>query len=358
MFSIFACSALLVGLIGCKEVDPPKPHVAQVVDYRNKTEDGTVISRSVSARDTAGTEFEYSFIHEDHNLDLYSFYKVVIRDGGSLYVEDDFKAEAAGYGEESKAKVEAFASNVVITNHPDGFQLEFTTPEGFDDINLWSLQYIDGTGNKSTGVLKDGAIENGKLTVVYPLVKPGKEAKFWVQLAGVADEYARKWEAQLYYSVTPVNGLGCVDDVQKDYDPTDYAEIVDGSILRISKVIPPMAKNLQRSVLLFEQDTNNEPYGEGSNVNGIGGIQFENATEEEVKACEAGEAIEFDIDLKKYMESSDSYGWCIDLELSKNKPYIWVFFSWSYTLEDFPGYTFGTPQIQTKVVPNTEFKTN
>lgn len=35
---------------------------------------------------------------------------------------------------------------------------------------------------------------------------------------------------------------------------------------------------------------------------------------------------------------------------------MFALFSWSYTLEKFPGYTFATPALLTPTIANTDFK--
>lgn len=354
-------AALSIGITSCAQ-GPEGGKEVKVVDFRNKKSDGTVLSRA--GADGDDPVFKAEFIADIDEFNKHSFYKVTKEPNGNIYDENDFVVESANNGAESKAKLEAFAENVKITSHEDGFQVEFTAPEDFEKLDFWGLSYIDGNGNNSTGVNKENAIdEDGKLTVTYPLVIKGTPATIFVHLGSLNVEDAKHWEAQLYFSVTPVNGLGCVDDMPKDYDSSDYLTIEDGHILKVSKMVPPMAENLTRSFLLNEQDKGTQPYGiedDYAVVKGLGFVVNEKASELETDACDAGEAVEFTIDLKDYAECSDdgAYLGCIgrhDDGSKGNQPYIWAMFSWSYTLEKFPGYTFRTPDLWSKVVANTEF---
>ena len=110
-----------------------------------------------------------------------------------------------------------------------------------------------------------------------------------------------------------------------------------------------MAKNLEHFFQLNEQDTSDKAWGENSNVNTIGTV-WETATEDEVNACANGEEVELSIDLKKFADIG------MDFDSVKNKPYVFVYFHWEYTLDDFPGYTFSSIQLATKPAENTAFK--
>ena len=362
LLQITAVAVLVVlslGITSCAQnSDSEGGQEVKVVDFRNKKSDGTVLSRV--ARD-AEVVFNSEFKTDINEYDKHSFYKVTKEANGNIYDEKDFVVEAASNGDESKAKLEAFAENVKITSHKDGFQVEFTAPEGFEELDFWGLSYIDGNGNNSTGVEKVNAIIDGTLSVVYPLVIKGTPATIFVHLGSLHVEDAKHWEAQLYFSVTPVNGLGCVEDMPKDFDSSDYLDIEDGHILKVSKMVPPMAQNLTRSFQLNGQDKGTQPYGiEGDYavVKSLGFVVNEKASELETDACAAGEAVEFTIDLKEYTKKSDDYVGFIGCDKdsdSTNQPYIWAIFGWSYTLDDFPGYTFITPGLWSKVVANTEF---
>ncbi len=364
--AIAAFAVLSLSVTSCNWGKPKNPGTPKNIDFRNKDSSGKVVSfRSANPDDT----FNVVFRADIAEFDRHSFYKVTKENNGNIYNEAEFDVVSSDKGDEIKAKLEAFAENVKITSHDDGFQLVFTAPDGFAELDFWSLTYIDGNGNDSTGMDKSGtetALEDGTLTVVYPLVIKGETADFRVQLASLDIADTKHWEAQLYFSVTPENGLGCVEDMPLAYHPEDYLEIVDGHVLKVSKMIPPMAQNLTRSFILNEQDKGTVPYGVAGDyavVNDLGFVLGDKASDVETDASAAGTTVEFTIDLKDYTAYSDSDAYVGRIGCDKdgnnaNQDYMWAMFSWSYTLDQFPGYTFSTPNLVSKVVPNTVFRTD
>lgn len=341
---VMAVAALMFSVVSCNQNVDPKDKGPKILDLRNKKADGSVLR---AARDAA-PEFKAELLL-DSGVDWgQTELRVAKVPGGDLSNPDERDLYS---GEDGKTKIEEFAKSVKITSHKDGFQFDFTTPEGLSALTGGALAYVDGNGNKSTGAGNDSAISDGKWTTVCPLVIEGKTSKFWFLL------YGNGWEAGLFYNITPVNGLGCVDDFPEDYNPANYVHLEDGHLLKINNTIPPMAKNLKHNFLLVEQDTNDIPYGNGSNNHGIGNVDLEDATEEELVACDEVRAVELTIDLTKYTESSDKYEYCLSYETNgQNKPYVFAMFWWTYTLDNYPGYKFSTPGICSNIIENTDFK--
>ncbi|MCQ2613217.1 MAG: hypothetical protein MJ183_06415 [Treponemataceae bacterium] len=351
--AIAAFAVLSLTVTSCNWGKPKNPGTPKNIDFRNKDSSGKVVPFRSTAPENP--EFNKKFVADIPEFDRHSFYKVTKEINGSIYNEAEFDVVS------SKEELEAFADNVKITSDDDGFQLEFAAPEGFAEVDFWSLAYVDGNGYNSTCITKDdapGALKDGKLTVVYPLVIKGESAYFHVQFASTGITDTKHWEAQLYFSVKPENGLGCVEDLPLAFNPADYLEIVDGHVLKISKMIPPMAKNLTHSFILNEQDKGTKPYGEVDDyavVNSLGCVIGEEASVLETDACAEEKAIEFTIDLNDYTEYSDAYVGRVGS--NANMDYIWAMFHWSYSLDKFPGYTFSTPSLVSNVVPNTVFRT-
>ncbi len=364
--AIAAFAVLSLTVTSCNWGKPKNPGTPKNIDFRNKDSSGKVVPFRSTAPENP--EFDAKFVADIPVFDRHSFYKVTKENNGNIYNEAEFDVVSSDKGDEIKAKLKAFADNVIITSHDDGFQLEFAAPEGFAKVDFWSLAYVDGNGYNSTCINKDNAKdaldEDGKLTVVYPLVIKGESAYFHVQFASTGIPDTKHWEAQLYFSVKPENGLGCVEDLPIAFNPSDYLEIVDGHVLKISKMIPPMAKNLTHSFILNEQNKGTKPYGEVDDyavVKDLGCVIGEKASALETDACAEEKAIEFTIDLKDYTEGSDAYVGRVGCDKdgnNANMDYIWAMFNWSYSLEEFPGYTFSTPSLVSNVVSNTVFRTD
>lgn len=352
--TVAVLSVMALGLASCaQDAGNNEPEAPKVLDLRNKQSDGKAYTGRAAVSDTvAALETEPEFLMKvgDRN----SFCKILKEVGGNLNTPADVDVI-------DETKLKAFAANVQIKSHEHGLQFEFTTPEDMAKVDFWYIAYVDGTNHISTSVEKDNAIdESGKLTVVYPLVNEGKEAKFYIQLV-CNDDSSRKWEAQLYFSVIPDHkGLGCIDDLPVSFTGvgSDYMEIVDGHILKIKNTIPPMAKNLKRNFTVHGQDIPKEHYGEGSNEKSLGMALKAPASDAEMNASNDGntEAV-FEIDMNDYLKGSEDYVGCIDYDKKDyTKNYMFVIFNWSYTLDDYPGYTFGAPGLTSEVVENTVFK--
>lgn len=343
ILSVMAVATVMLGIASCSmnansDSDEPK-----VLDLRNKKADGNVL-RAARAADA---EFKAELLLDSGVTWGQTFYSIAkdinsSKDSGDQYI-----------GEASKAEIEKLAENVKITSHADGFQLEFTAPEGFGILTGGGVVYVDGLGYKSTGVEKENAVVDGKLSVVYPLVRAGETAKFWIHLYGGKKGESKEWEAQLFYNITPVNGHGCVDDFPKNYEPANYVHLEDGHFLKVTNTIPPTAKNLKHTFILREQDAADKPWGAG--LEDLGEVYFENASEEEISACAEERATELTIDLTQYLSDSANYKYNLSSG-RHNKPYMFAMFWWTYTLDDVPGYVFSTPGIDSNVIENTDFR--
>lgn len=381
------CAAVVLGLTGCPSPDSeqkPQVDIVRDVDFRNKNPDGTVLSR-MALKSAVDVTFSFQLLDKLENFEkpgntgvpVYNEWEGALKytyspDGDYFGVEPaqsvtDEKKDSV------KANYEKMINNLKFEDDPenDCIKLVFTTPDGWEKINYWDLTYIDAYGNKSTSVENDDVIdENGTLSVKYPLVIPGKEARFFIQLGYLDSLNGNKWFGQLYASVIPAHGKGCIDDLYEGFSPYNYMEITnDGKELKVKQIIPPMAQNLEHFFQVLEKKVNSRGWEnyDTADISAIG-VVLERAKEAEIQACEAGVVAEFTLNLEDYLigfseadYAAGSKDYCYGLHYDekignyKDYPYIFAWFKWHYTLEDFPGYKFGSPWIISETVPNKLF---
>lgn len=327
-------------------------HRAEVVDYRNKDADGNVVARS-AARTTA----------EDFSYKLLDVLEPFDRGKAESNVQIKGTNEYITASSENKAAFEKMKNAISFEDHPDGIKLVFKKPADYDNVTGIVFQYIDNAGNRSTCIDSytwAETFQKGDFEVVYPLVIEGQKANFWLQLGDDNDSHP---EVNFFYEIMPVHGLGAVEDMQENYEETDYINITDGHIMNITLMIPPDAENLLHYITLHEQEggegawsykdeNGNEVYYK--NVNGLGYIS-EPASEDEVEAAKTGKKIEYSLDLSKKVVDSGEEG--IVKAKYTDQPYIFAGFIYRYTLPKFPGYFFASPEIKSKPVENKYFKT-
>lgn len=339
LLNVLACSAILFSVISCGGNPEPK-HVAKVVDYRNKDASGNAITRSAASAGTV--EFSYEF--KDF-LENFSGNK------GKTYSYVSCNNQGFSSGEE----YEKMKNAIKFEDCEDGVKLVFTKPADYDNVTWIVFQYIDGYGNRSTAMecADWGALfETGDFEFVYPLVCAGQKATFWVMLGNGKDEQP---STSFFYDVMPAHGEKVVDDMQEDYEETDYIEIVDGHVMNLKMTIPPSAKDLTYSVTLAEQDGGTKAWENEKEVNKLGQLYLMPAGEDAEEAAENGEEYELTVDLKNYITpGSNAQGF--DTDLSKDYEKIFVEFVYRYKLEDFPGYYFATPAVKPVPVDNVYFK--
>ncbi|MCQ2613245.1 MAG: hypothetical protein MJ183_06560 [Treponemataceae bacterium] len=355
--------AIIVSLTSCPEA-PKEKHVAKVVDLRNK-KGGQVAFRSTSP--DSGKKFNAGlldsvprFIGEngvEENVPSY-----LIRGKGA----DAEKLNAV----DPEFPAEEIKKAIKIDNHDDGVKFTFTRLEGYETAPFtWiNIQYLDGVGHKSTGVSLSGdKLAGDTVELVYPLVDPNSDVptRFWVQVSTDGDGVpaANAYYASFFYKVDPVNGYGCVDTVQPDYQITDYLGLSEDGVMTLKLTIPPVAKvnvanasTLTHSVGLHMQSGSAPAYSENAGQpSDIWELTFEGpATEKEIEAAENDETVAYTVDFKAEFEKLDADKKAAVRAGLKDKPFIWASLIYHYEVNvpGLEGYVFDTPWVISNVVPN------
>lgn len=271
-----------------------------VIDLRIKNAAGQSISRA--AEDEA-VEFSYKFLEIGGNPKL-----------GLLTREE--------------------AKNILtFEDDPQGIKINCTVPEKYDSINWFELVYIDGNANWSTRQQADWFVYGDKrnFSWLYPLVIPGNTVKFVIQLMMGANENEANF--QIYYEVTPVHGIGIVDDLPAGYDESKYISYSNGKV-SLNNVIPPDSSTIvTKSVGFWGAEHSSK-------------VQVWDGTS----------------DMFSYYPSNiklDYYGMPTDFYLFTNgvssKPYFFIQCGYDYTIEGFDGLKFASPRICTDPIENNFF---
>lgn len=369
--AILACT-LLFGLVACKNGSGDPIDEPDTIDFRNKTADGTALSRSAKKPNptfSVKLETKMEVVDEEGVKQImHTYFQNTVKVSGKAYAPGDTNSDLTSEELDTlKTEYETLVQHVHVEDCDDGIKLSFTTPAEWGKLSGWSMVYVDKKHHKSTAVVKENAIVDGNLEVIYPLVIPGREARFWIQLWHEEDGNNRAWYTELYYTVMPAHGSACVDDLHAAYKPHNYAKIVDGDILEITKSIPPTAENLIHTIMVYEKVNPSAGWKDATpdNFNTIG-LVVEKATEAEINACKRASRGTLTFDLNDYLvghseeqfnnNESNYWGTLGDNNGYKNFEYMFATFGWTYTLSDHPGYTFLTPMIITPTVKNTKFK--
>lgn len=373
LLTLLAASAVLLSLASCKKptdtpADPEtKPeHVAQVVDYRNKDASGNACRAAESDTPAVLEEISWKLLDKLEPFDTkyengeftrgigYSNCSYTGADGKDVICDPVNNKET--YNKMKNA--------IKFEDHKDGVKLVFTKPAGYDKVTWIVFQYVDGNGNRSTcidrndwGTFFDGTDGSGNFELVYPLVKKGQKANFWVMLGNGNDAQP---DVSFFYEVMPAHGKKVVDDMQSDYRETDYLSMEDGHTAKVKLSIPPYAKTLKTMFVLHEQNGGTYPWYDGD-VNKLGVYVYEDA--EALKAAQNGTKHEFNLDLsEKVIETVNGnadFGKGFGKNLYKDNSHVFVSLTYQYTLEDaaYDGYYFTTPEVKSMPVANDFFKT-
>ncbi len=360
--------AIIVSLTSCPEA-PKEKHVAKVVDLRNK-KGGQVAFRSTNP--DPGKVF---------SAELLNFVPRFIDENGAHPDVPSYLILGKGAGEKNLPAVnpefpaEKIANAIKIEDHKDGVKFTFTRLEGYETAPFtWiNVQYLDGVGHKSTGISLAGPTkltdtdENPSVELVYPLVDPNSDVptRFWVQVSTNDDDVPAEnaYYASFFYKVDPVNGYGCVDTVQPDYQITDYLGLSEDGVMTLKLTIPPVAKvnvanasTLTHSVGLNMQSgfapAYSEKAGQPSAIRQL--CIEESATPAEIEAAENDQTVAYTVDFKAKFEELDADEQAAVLADLEAKPFIWASLIYHYEVNvpGLEGYVFDTPWVISNVVPN------
>lgn len=335
------------------------------VDLRNYNSEGDVY------RSASGNNDNYIFSSEVAN-DYYNFYR-------------------KGYEYFGGADCPDWVLNsVTIEDCEDGIKIVYHRPQGIPDFSdkpmAWfSVDYIDGNGNLSTSTtipydqMNDCYDASGNwelkirdsFSVLFPLVLPGKEIHISVHY-GYGSQTATENdiddikpsdtgnndnEFAIVFKVFTAHGKACIKDLPKNFTTSNelgqksvnHVKIkneTEGLIFSTSGVIPPEGKNLRRAYHIIEASSNDKYFGD--NWNDVGWV------DEAVENPKNSDKI----NLLKFKVAKDNNN---GLSHSKNLPYIFCQFNYSYELEEYPGIIFRTPILTTSIIESDKlhsFKTN
>lgn len=300
----FCLIAILISISACVMPENETP-VSTVVDLRNKDSNGVSVSRA-AANDL---EFHWEFIEKD---------------AGSRY------------GDITDVEIDSLIS---FEDDQEGFKVNFTNLERLRQYTLlMRIIYMDGNQNFSTrqeihySELNDlqigGSVKN--YSWVYPLVIPGKTCKFAIQFQyftsdGTAPDF------QLYYNVTPLHGIGIIDDMSSEAKNADHFRI-DGTTVYIEDVIPVEAEGtIFKKFGIFTKDDNTS--GQWQDMKWLEGYS-------EAISDEQGSATT--IDLSRITSKSAS-------------KYFFFQFNYGYNIEGYDFCEFATPDFISSIHPNELF---
>lgn len=367
LLNVIACAAVLFSLTSCGPDRGPKE--IKVIDYRNKSISGALVRSAVTANVsgdfTPDPNFSWKLLDTLNPFDGeigYSQCTYKNEDGVTIHCfPDECRIEDADWSivECEKDYYKIMSDAISFKDDPDGIKLVFTKPADYDNVTWIVFQYVDGNGNRSTLIDRNdwnSFFENGDFEFVYPLVVKDQVANFWVMLGNGDDSQPG---VSFFYEVTACHGLGVVDDMPKKYKETDYISIDNGNIVHIKKTIPPYAKNVVRKFDLCEQNGGTYAWKDGP-VNKLG-TYLEESPIEAYTASENDEEFEFTLNLsdkviEEYNGEENGFG----KNLYQNNSHIFATFIYKYEMidEKYDGYFFQTPEIKSKPVANTLFRTD
>ena len=162
-----------------------------------------------------------------------------------------------------------------------GFKINYNTPKKLEEYSLITrIVYIDGNGKWSTrqninyAAINEFNIDTGSYVVksqyswVYPFVLANKTYKFAIQFQYSKEKISNPPDFQLYYEITPLHGIGIIDDLPYNWNSSDYVSIKD-ALVSINNVIPVESSNgVFKSIGLFGTHSNNTYWNEFSWIGG------------------------------------------------------------------------------------------
>lgn len=238
MRKIFYLFLLVFCFFGCDFSNKSEKEEA-IIDLRNKDANGDIF-RSVKSEQSSGEALD--FVIKNFNYD---------------------------YGHFTEAQTDNFLK---LYDNDKGVKLVFTIPFNLTEDVIYArltrlqLIYVDENGFPTTSQCNinidaldiNETAEGVQYSWVFPLLRANKSSKLIVQTDYFTQDKNDKLtflEYQKEYSFVPKHGLGCVDDLPIDYDPSNHI-FVDGRKIYLNKVIPVEAEPLFKQIEIWDIDEN------------------------------------------------------------------------------------------------------